>query len=589
MSRLQTTLASVEQLLGSGRHQEARQALARALQKDPSSGPLCNAMAVTFVMLKQHEQALFYAQKAAKLLPDDGEVASTLGSVLAMMGKAEQAIPVLQRAIQLVPTSPNPRLGLANALGTLNRHSEVVDHCRAGLAHHPLDHDLNIKLTLGLLNCGKAEEAVQVATAAMAHLPGDSTLASWRAFALNYLPDLDPVRIRQAHEHYGEMIEGEIPVAPSIPTGVGASAPLRVGLLSPDLRTHSVSFFVEPLLLHFDRSAMEVFCYSTAKHEDQTSERLKKLVTRWHSVATLTDAELAAKVRSDRITVLVDLAGHTSDNSLPVFALRPAPIQATWCGYPSTTGLKSIGYRLVDSLTDPQGAEKFCVEKLLRLDPCFLCYQPPIDAPEVSPAPVQSQGHVTFGSFNTLLKLNSRVVSAWARILTQVPDSRLLLKATQLADATVRAQTVQRFADAGVDPSRIEVTPATAGQREHLALYSRIDLALDPFPYAGTTTTCEAMWMGVPVLTLAGSSHAARVGVSLLSAVGLQELIAPDPERYIQMAIDAAGDRPRLNALRASMRSRIGGSVLCDGPAFARRFESALRTMLAAAVGNPPS
>lgn len=534
-------------------------------------------MAVTLVMLKQHEQALFYAQKAVKLLPGDGEAASTLGSVLAMMGKSEEAIPILQRAIEQAPGSPNPRLGLANALGNLNRYSEVIEQCRAGLAIAPYDQDLSVKLTLGLLNCGKALQAVAVATDALAHRPGDTTLASWRAFALNYLPDVDPAEIRRAHEAYGRQIEGMAP--PATPVRAPSGGKLRVGLVSPDLRTHSVAFFAEPLLRHFDRGTMEIFCYSTARHEDSTTQRLRSLATQWRPSAALSDADLAARVRADAIDVLIDLAGHTNDNSLPVFALRPAPVQATWCGYPSTTGLRSIGYRLVDSRTDPSGSEPLCVESLVRLDPCFLCYQPPDDAPEPSLPPSATSGHVTFGSFNTLLKLNDRVVSAWSTLLQRVAGSRLLLKATQLADARVRADTLDRFAACGVDPARIEVLPATKGQRDHLALYARIDIALDPFPYAGTTTTCEALWMGVPVVTMAGKSHAARVGVSLLSTVGLEELIAQDEASYLALAERLARDLSCSTSLRASMRERLATSPLCDGPAFARRFESALRSI----------
>ncbi len=583
VSRVQATLQSVQQLVGQGRADEARQLLMRALQKEPSSGPLCNAIAVCLVMLKQHEQALFYAQKAARLMPQEGEVASTLGGILGLMGRHSEALAVLERAVALDPRSSNARLGLANTYGALNRHSAVVEQCRAGLEVRPGDQELSVKLTLGLLNCGRAEEAVGVATGALAQNPADQTLASWRAFALNYLPDPDPAEIAAAHRHYGELVEG-LGAAGSGPVRGAAGragAPIRVGLVSPDLRTHSVAFFVEPLLRHIDRSRVEVYCYSTAKKEDQTSQRLKAMAGSWRSVGALSEAELAARIRSDGIEILLDLAGHTSDNSLPVFAMRPAPVQGTWCGYPATTGLRSIGYRLVDSLTDPPGSEGNCVETLVRLDPCFLCYQPPENAPAVAGPPSVGAGVVTFGSFNTLLKLNSRVVKLWAEVLGRVAGSRLLLKATQLADARVRADTVERFVRAGVDASRVRVVEATASQADHLALYGSVDIGLDPFPYAGTTTTCEAMWMGVPVVTLRGASHAGRVGVSLLTGVGLEELIARSESEYVEMAVSLASAPGRLAELRAGMRQRLAGSVLCDGAGFARRFEAALGSMAA--------
>ncbi|MBL8962869.1 MAG: tetratricopeptide repeat protein [Phycisphaeraceae bacterium] len=582
MSRLQAMLSTVEQALAGGRFEEARQTLMRALQRDPSNGPLCNAMAVTLVMLRQHEQALFYAQRAAKALPDDGEAASTLGSILALLGRAAEAVPVLERAIALSPRSPNPRLGIANALGSLNRHSEVVEHCRAGLAVAPDDQDLTVKLTFGLLSCGQADEAVAFSGKALERRPDDSVLASWRAFALNYLPDPDPAQVRSAHEQYGRLVETAHPPRPQSPPREPArpGGSLRVGLVSPDFRTHSVAYFVEPLLRHLDRDRVEVTCYSTSKTQDQTTRRLKDLAAHWRPCAGLADAALADRIRSDRIDILFDLAGHTSDNSLPVFAMRPAPIQATWCGYPATTGLTAIDWRLVDSITDPAGSESHCVEKIMRMDPCFLCYQPPDASPPVGPSPAEAAGHVTFGSFNTLLKLNTRVVETWARILRETPGSKLMLKATQLADSRVRGWTVDRFAAAGIDPARIDVLEATASQHDHLALYHRMDIALDPFPYAGTTTTCEAMWMGVPVVTLAGRSHAGRVGLSLLSAVGMDELAAPDVDSYVALAVGLAGDRARTASLRASTRDRVASSVLCDGPAFAGRFESALHAMV---------
>lgn len=585
MSRLQATLTVVEQSLSQGKYEEARQILLRALQKDPSSGPLCNAMAVSFVMLRQHEQALYYAQRAVKAMPDDGEAASTLGGVLAMLGRAAEAVPVFERAIALAPRSPNPRLGIANALGALNRHSEVVEHCRQGLAVSPGDQDLTVKLTFGLLSCGQAEEAVAFAGRALERCPGDSVLASWRAFAINYLPDPDPAEVRSAHEQYGRLIEAA-PFPRPAPSPRNPPRPgqaIRIGLVSPDLRTHSVAFFVEPLLRHLDRERIEVTCYSTAKSEDQTTRRLRELAACWRPCAGVPDDALADRIRSDRVDLLLDLAGHTSDNSLPVFAKRPAPVQATWCGYPATTGLTSIDWRIVDSITDPPGSEGHCVEALMRIDPCFLCYHPPSESPPVALSPAASAGHVTFGSFNTLLKLNARVVETWARILRQTPGSRLLLKATQLADARVRGWTVDRFAAEGVDPVRVDVLEATASQSDHLSLYHRVDIALDPFPYAGTTTTCEAMWMGVPVVTMAGRSHAGRVGLSLLSAVGLAELAASGIDSYVALAIDLASDVERMALLRRTMRERVLASVLCDGRSFADRFESAVRAMVGAA------
>jgi predicted O-linked N-acetylglucosamine transferase (SPINDLY family) len=287
-------------------------------------------------------------------------------------------------------------------------------------------------------------------------------------------------------------------------------------------------------------------------------------------------------IRRDELDLLVDLAGHTAHHRLLVFARRPAPVQATWIGYPNTTGLDAVDYRLTDAVSDPVGdTERYHAEKLVRLPTTFSVYRPDDDAPPGNALPAAAPGAVTFGCFNNFAKATPRVLALWARLLRALPDSRLLLKSRGLGDAAVATRIRQTFADAGVAPERIALDGRELSVRAHLELYHGVDVALDPFPYNGTTTTCEALWMGVPVVTLAGRVHAARVGASLLTHTGLADWIADDEDAYLRLATTAAQDLPRLADLRRTLRERMRTSPLCDAPAFTRGLETAFAAMIA--------
>jgi len=581
MSRHYQTLVTAQQHLERGKPDQARAALQRALQKDGSDPDLNNAMAVALVHMGQREQAVFFAQRAAKGRPDDAGVLSTLGGLLSMTDKPAEAIPVLERACALNPGDTDARRSLINAYHLTSRFLDAARHCRAALESQPGNAELAARLVRMLLSAGCADEAATVARRAAGDAPGNPDFARALAFSLNYVEQRAAGESFMAHAALGRLLEPAPRPRPAKRAIDGT--PLRLGIVSPDLRDHPVAHFIEPLLAHRDRGTLHAVCFSSSADEDVVSARLGGLSDGWHGVAALDDAALGALIERERIDVLMDLAGLTGGNRLGVFPLRGAPVQATYLGYPSTTGLASIDFRVADSITDPPGAERFCVERLVRLDPCFLCFEPLRDAPEPSPPPSGAAGHVTFVSFNTLLKLNDATGAAWAEILTRVRGSRLLLKCTQLADPLVREATLARFASRGVDPARIEFLQVTRSAPEHLALYARADIALDPFPYNGTTTTCEALWMGVPVVTCRGSVHAARVGASLLSCVGAPELVACGVEDYIERAAALAIDPARLAGYRSSLRAAMEASPLRDGQGFARRFEGALRRMYAEA------
>jgi predicted O-linked N-acetylglucosamine transferase (SPINDLY family) len=339
-----------------------------------------------------------------------------------------------------------------------------------------------------------------------------------------------------------------------------------------------------PIFAHHDHSRFEIVCFADVTGQDDVTQQLRARADAWHVTVGRSHAEVAELIRRERIDLLIDLAGHTAHTRLIVFAHRPAPVQATYLGYPDTTGLSAMDWRLTDAHADPPGdADALHTERLYRLPDTAWCFRPERDAPAVAPLPAESAGHVTFGSFNNFGKVNAAVLDAWAQVLAAVPRARLLIKAASLRDQPTRQRLVDALAVRGVEPGRVEAVESVKGEREHLALYGRVDIALDTFPYHGTTTTCEALWMGVPVVTLAGPTHASRVGVSLLSSVGLAEQIAPDVAGYVAIAAGLAGDLSSLAQLRRTLRERMLASPLMDAPRFTAHLESAYRAMGSAA------
>jgi protein O-GlcNAc transferase len=397
---------------------------------------------------------------------------------------------------------------------------------------------------------------------------------------LNYDPDLPRTDLFREHRAFGAAF-GDA-VAPLPPPDAGSRDPhrrLRIGHLSPDFRTHSVAYFMAPIFAAFDRERFETIGYANVTKPDHVTEHLKSLASAWRDVSALDDAELARLIRADRIDILVELAGFTKDSRLLACAARPAPIQISYLGYPNTTGLPQIDYRITDHQADQGDADDFYTETLIRLPRCFLAFAAPEHAPGVAPPPVLQSGHVTFGSFNNLAKVNGNVIALWAEVLRTVPQTRLLLKASGSGDPTAQQHLRSAFAAAGVEPDRIEFASYAASARAHLEAYREVDVALDTFPYNGTTTTCEALWMGVPVVTLAGERHAARVGASLLGAAGFPAGIAERPADYVTTARLLAEQQQLLAALRANPRADMARSTLCDAAGHARALEEAYRAV----------
>lgn len=362
-----------------------------------------------------------------------------------------------------------------------------------------------------------------------------------------------------------------------------ARSRIRIAYISPDFRRHSVGYFFMPLLEKHDRNRFEIFCFSDVSTPDDITKQMVALADGWRDISGLTNDEVDVMIRSTRPDILVDLAGHTGQvMRLPLFARRLAAVQVSWLGYPNTTGLGTMDYRLTDEISDPvcAGTDLYYSEKLIRLPQGFLCYQPPQEAPEVSPLPMLAGGCVTFGSFNMLPKIQDFMISLWSEILHGTPNSRLILKNHFFRDSSAATRISHKFAQHGIKADKLILMPSDPGTAAHLAQYSQIDIALDTFPYNGTTTTCEALYMGVPVVTLAGNHHASRVGASILSRLGLHGLISPNREEYVNIAIQLAGNRRVLSKMRKTMRSTLRSSQLCNAFQFAEDLECSFMEMI---------
>ena len=443
-----------------------------------------------------------------------------------------------------------------------------------------------------LLSQGMAKEAIDQYQMALVLAPEKPFIQSNYLYALNYQPTPDMGKIFAAHKKFGELHENVAAKSAALQSPITSNAatnaatkeqrPLRIGYVSSDFRHHAVSHFIEPVLAAHDKNKFQLFAYYHHTVVDDMTKRIQSHVSHWRSLVGKSDADIAAMIRADGIDILIDLAGHTATNRLPMFARKPAPLQVTWLGYPNTTGLSTMDYRITDAFADPPGmTDAFHTEKLHRMPETFSCYSAPADAPAVSPLQAKRTGRVTFGSFNNFAKITAEVITVWSNILKRIPTATLFLKYKDLESVPMTQYIHNQFMTRGVLVSQLRIQGDDASHVEHMARYNNIDIALDPFPYNGTTTTLDALWMGVPVITLAGASHVGRVGVSQMSNLGLQELIAKNQDDYVNIAVGLAGNIEKLSALRAGMRERMLASPLMNVERFARNLEQGYEQMWA--------
>lgn len=589
---------------------EAAACYGRALALEPGgAGPHFNLGVIWQAQGKWSEAASSYRQALA-FDPRHAEAHGNLGNVLQALGRTGEALECYRQALLIKPgfAAAHYNLGVAfEALGELDLAAGAYEET---LALQPGALEARYNLGVVFQAQGKLDQAIAAYRAVLSQKPGfaeahynlgvalqaqgllDDAMASYRrawAEQPSYAKALSNILLLQ---HYrDEVSQAEMlamarrfgalfgaPAAPAGPRDRRHDRRLRIGYVSGDLHFHPVGYFLSQVLASHDVARVEVFCYANSAAPDAMTARLRGASHHWREIGGLPDDAVAALICADNIDILVDLAGHTGRNRLTVFALRPAPVQVSWIGYPGTIGLDTIDYMLMDIASVPPGDERWFHEAVVRLQHGRFCYQPPGNAPVPAAPPSLRQGFVTFGSFNNIAKISPSVVRLWSHVLDAVPRSRLLLKWGSLGEDVPRRRLIEAFEAAGVSPERIELR-GRSPHAEMLGEYAGVDIALDPFPFGGGLTSCEALWMGVPVLTLPGARPASRQTLGFLHSLGLEEWAAASPADYVEKAKRFAADADNLAKLRVSLRSRMASSPLCDGPRFTAALEAAFREM----------
>lgn len=555
-----------------GRLREAMRCFEEAIKANPLHVEAHNNLGNLYRDDGRTQEAVECYQRAIHLDPACTMAHSNLGIAYRQIGMTPEAAASFERAVALRPDVPQLHVNLGNVRIDQDRLGEAISCFENAIRLDPRLAEAHVNLGNVLLAQGRIKDAFGSYRRGLSIKPEFAEGHSAFLFALHYDPALKPETIAAEHREWGKRHAAHL--APARNSFRRHSSRIRVGYVSPDFRRHSVSYFALPVIEAHDPAHFEIFCYSDVKSPDEMTARFQKH-SHWRNTTAWNDEQLAAQIRKDEIDILIDLAGHTSGNRLLVFARKPAPIQMTWLGYPNTTGLEAIDYRITDSWADPEGlTESLHTEHLLRLPAGFLCYQPD----PAAPLPEFKDKPFTFGCFNNFAKINPPLLSLWSRILQRVPGSMLMLKNKALGDPHTRELFTSRLLEAGIDPQRVRLEGFRSKHFHHLAAYHEVDIALDTFPYHGTTTTCEALWMGVPVLTLEGRTHVSRVGVSLLKRCRLdQEWIAATPDEYVDRAVKMAADRAYLRSLRFGLREHIQAAGLTDARTFTRHLECAYR------------
>ncbi len=561
----------------SGQTDQAVTAYEQAIKLNPELTEAHNNLGTLFFTTGQPDKALSAYDRVLQLQPNNAITHGNRGNALKELGKSDDAIKAYQRAIELQPKNAESHYNLGILFESMGYSGDALNAYDEAVKINPELTEAYCNHGVVLVDLGRPGEAEKSYRRAIELKPDYTKAHSNLLFSLNYRTDLTKKELYDAHCDWDQK-HSQIKPLSLPPRHRRTQHRLRIAYVSPDFRNHSVAFFFSPLLSEHNREDFEIYCYSNTSCTDSVTERIKSKTDHWRSIVNMPDKDVAKLIQKDNIDILVDLAGHTAGNRLPIFTYRPAPIQITWLGYPNTTGLQTMDYRLTDNIADPIGdTDSLYTEKLIRLDTGFLCYQPPDSAPPTANAPCLNVGHITFGSFNVMAKINSEVISVWSEILCNLPESRLLLKNNGLGDDRNKERILNLFAEHGIDKERIDLYGRLPKQKDHLDLYRKIDISLDTFPYNGTTTSCEALWMGIPVITLRGNQHASRVGASILAHMDCNEWIASTTASYIETAVKLAGDRQGLAELRISQRNRMMKSTLLDAKTFATTIENVYR------------
>lgn len=514
-----------------------------------------------------------------KLNPNNKKVIYQLSLIALRKREYTNSEALLKKLIKLEPGTPVYYSNLGAVLQEDNRPEEAIEILNKAISMNPDYADAYLNRACALTIMGKIDDAIADYQSALKINPEAKQARANMAYTMNFSPSLSEKELFDVHKAHALTIEpkNRKTTVTNIPV---SNRKLKIGYMSSDFRRHSVSYFIEPVLEHHDKTNFEIFAYYNHDISDSVTEHFMDVCDRWRSIAFLSDQAVIRQIKKDEIDILIDLNGYTGNNRLGVLAMKPAPIQCEWLGYPNTTGLDSMDYWICDEIVNPPGlTDEFYSESLLRLPGCFICFKKPDYAPEPVVPPSVRNGYVTFGSFNNYAKVSKQTLQVWANILDAVPDSRLMLKSACLGKPSQRGALVDFFKSRGIEEERLQLEGYESSRVKHIEMYSEMDIALDTFPYNGTTTTCEAMWMGVPTITLAGNSHRSRVGKSLLERVGLGEFVADSSDEYIKIATELASDMQRLSDYRSGLRERIDQSALTDAAQFTASLESAYRSI----------
>ena len=613
-SALMWFLECANQAFDAGNIADALEKFGYALKISPGNIEAQTGVALSLIHLCRYAEAIPLLEQLEVEMPTSLELQFLLGDALCRTARLNEAELRLSRVVAQAPDYVDAQCRLGKVYMDLRKYPEankcltavlaldprhvgsltymgimMIQFCQFDNALIALGNALAIEPGNALIlnNLGRAtklmgrpDEATEWYRQALEISPHDLPLIGNYLLALNYCADLSPEFVTQEHLRLAPRNHRFDSATTPPPLQKEESCKLRIGYVSGDFFTHAVSFFIEPIIIHHDYENFAVVCYSLGTTRDETTDRIQALPCLWRNMAGAAPDVFEQQIREDRIDILVDLAGYTADNRIGLFARRPAPLQVSWIGYPNTSGLPQMDYFLTDSACDPPGmTEHLFSESLWRLPRIFCCYLPHMEFPAVMPSPYLANRFVTFGSFNNFAKVTRQQITLWARILREVSRSRIYLKSLSLGEPSVKKSVLAQFASQGVDSDRIDMRVVTTTKLEHLNEYLRVDIALDTYPYHGTTTTCEALWMGTPVITRAGVTHASRVGVSLLQSVGCADCIAVDADDYVARAIALAKDPARLITLRTELRGMLAGSALMDVVGVTREVEAAFVAM----------
>lgn len=559
----------------------AEKGYAKVLKKDPRNIEALSFMGLAHLQARRADAAISAFNKILALKPKAIITLNNMGLAHRLKGDPERAAGCFERAAALDPDYAEARINLGIARMDQGRLADAASCFEMLLRQRGPDPRVLFNLGTVRLDQGKFNDAESLFRAIVERDPAHHDARSNLLFGMCYNPDHTPEEVFHAHRAWGDRYAALIrdQAFRSHLNDRDPERVIRIGYVSPDFNAHAVYHFIKPLLAHHDPQQVSVTCYANVAEPDACTAELKRLVPRWRDIHPLPDRAVAEQIRRDGIDILVDLAGHTRDNRLSVFAHHPAPVQAAYLGYCATTGLSAIDYRLTDIWADPAGTEKYYTEHLLRLPGGLCCYAPFPNAPAVAPPPCLANGYMTYGCFLTLRKVNPRVIALWAKVLGRQPDARMLLFRYELSSPGRRERIHAEFERHGIDRERVELIWKKPERDEHLALYHRVDAMLDTFPFNGHTSTLEALLMGVPVITLAGRTFAGRLGVSMLTVLDMTDFIAESEDGFVHIADRLAADPERLARLRGGLRDTLLRNPICDGARFTRTVEEAYREM----------